>query len=224
MPARAHFLSTTPVFVVADLQRALRFYREVLGFGEPSVWGEPPCFAMLHRDGFELMLSLGEQGHGRPDRQGGVFDAYVRVDDADREAAAVVAAGGSLAKGPTDTFYRMREIEVLDPDGHRWCFAHDLTRRVESFAGVLDVGPAKLRLVLRITTDADGNATARLDSPDQNVSNLVVDRLQRTDAGMEFALTAIGAAFTGTFDESGDTVSGTWKQGGRAWPLVMARQ
>ena len=45
MTSRARVLSSTPLFVVADLQRSLQFYRQVLGFGEPSVWGEPPCFA-----------------------------------------------------------------------------------------------------------------------------------------------------------------------------------
>ena len=50
MSSRPRVLSTTPLLVVADLQRSLGFYCQKLGFGEPSVWGEPPCFAMLHRD------------------------------------------------------------------------------------------------------------------------------------------------------------------------------
>jgi catechol 2,3-dioxygenase-like lactoylglutathione lyase family enzyme len=127
MPARSAVLATTPLLVVSDLQRAIRFARDVLGFGEPSVWGEPPCFAMLQRGQFELMLSLAA-GEGRPRPNGnGVWDVYVRVQDVAAEVAAIKAAGGELDKGPTDTFYAMREVEVVDPDGHRWCFAQDVS-------------------------------------------------------------------------------------------------
>ena len=50
--------ATTPLFVVANLQRSLDFYTQKLGFGAPGVWGEPPGFALVRRDGFTLMLSL----------------------------------------------------------------------------------------------------------------------------------------------------------------------
>jgi uncharacterized glyoxalase superfamily protein PhnB len=52
---------------------------------------------------------------------------YVRVDDVAAELWALAAAGVAIDKGPTDLFYQMREIEVLDPDGHRICFAQDIS-------------------------------------------------------------------------------------------------
>ncbi len=49
-------------------------------------------------------------------------------------------------KGPTDTFYGMREIGVVDPDGHRVCLAQDVggdpLATAESWPGLLDVGSA----------------------------------------------------------------------------------
>ena len=53
--------SIIPLLKVHDLQRAIRFYCDVLGFREPSMWGDPPCFAMLNRNGLDLMLSLAEK-------------------------------------------------------------------------------------------------------------------------------------------------------------------
>jgi predicted enzyme related to lactoylglutathione lyase len=83
---------------------------------------------MLHRDGFELMLSLAEKpGQVKPHGPHGVWDVYLRVADVATEAEALRAAGGALDKGPTDMFYEMREIECLDPDGHRICLAQDLS-------------------------------------------------------------------------------------------------
>ena len=124
MPTRARVLSTTTLLIVADLPRSLDFYAR-LGFGKPSVHGEPPCFAMLFRDGFELMLSTGETP--RPNGACGVWDMYVRVDDVAGEQHALAAADVAIAKGPTDMFDQMREIEVVDPDGHRICFGQDIS-------------------------------------------------------------------------------------------------
>ena len=126
MPTRARVLSTTTLLIVTDLPRSLAFY-DKLGFGKPSLHGEPPCFAMLCRDGFELMLSAGEGQTPRPNGASGVWDMYVRVDDVARELWALAAAGVAVDKEPTDTFYQMREIEVVDPDGHRVCFGQDIS-------------------------------------------------------------------------------------------------
>src|SRR5262245_36410931 len=126
MAPRTRVLTSTPVLVVSDLKRSIDFYVKQLGFEEPSVWGDPPCFAMLNRNGFELMLSLVEsEGGVRPNGPTGVWDVYLRVDDVAAEQAALEAAGAKIEKGPVDTFYDMREIEVVDPDGHRWCFGQD---------------------------------------------------------------------------------------------------
>lgn len=223
MTSRARVLSSTPLFVVADLQRSLQFYRQVLGFGEPSVWGEPPCFAMLCRDGFEVMLSVGE-GETRPTPNGpsGCWDAYLRITDVAAETAALAAAGAALAKGPTDTFYRMREIEIVDPDGYRWCLAQDLGRVEETFAGVLDLGSKQLPLVLRLARD-DGAWSGSLDSPDQKAFGMPIDTLARTAEKLQFRMAAIGASYEGAFDADGSAIRGTWSQGGRGWALVLRR-
>src|SRR4051794_7671179 len=123
---RPKVLTTTPLLVVSDLQRAIDFYCNKLGFGNPGVWGEPPCFAMMHRDGFELMLSLTE-GEAKPAPNGhGVWDVYIRVSDVGAEMAELEAAGVKIDKGPTTMPYGMKEIEILDPDGFRICVAENV--------------------------------------------------------------------------------------------------
>jgi catechol 2,3-dioxygenase-like lactoylglutathione lyase family enzyme len=113
---------------VSDLQRSVDFYAEKLGFVEPAIHGEPPCFAMMNRDGFDLMLALEEApGSVHPNGPGGTWDVYMRVLDVAAEIEALRAAGVRLDKGLVDTFYEMREIEILDPDGHRWCLGQDIS-------------------------------------------------------------------------------------------------
>jgi catechol 2,3-dioxygenase-like lactoylglutathione lyase family enzyme len=127
MPSHPRILTSTPLFVVSDLARSLAFY-ERLGFRANRTWGEPPCFAMPRRDGVELMLSLAEDpGRVRPNGPHGVWDVYLRVADLAAEKAALDAAGVAIARAPERTVYDMVEIEVLDPDGYRICFAQDTT-------------------------------------------------------------------------------------------------
>ena len=117
--SRPRVRATTACFVVADLQRSIAFY-EKLGFGEPGVWGEPPCFAMLNRDLFDIMLSLGEKpGQVRPNGPDKVWDLYIKVADLEAEVAALRAAGVVIEREPSRTEYGMIEAEVSDPDGHR---------------------------------------------------------------------------------------------------------
>jgi catechol 2,3-dioxygenase-like lactoylglutathione lyase family enzyme len=219
--------AVTPDLIVSDLQRSIDFYCGKLGFIEPNVWGEPPCFAMMNRDGFDLMLSLAEDpSHVRPNGPTGVWDIFLSITDVAAEMAALEAAGVPIAKGPTDTFYGMREIEVLDPDGHRLCLAQDLDnepqRIAEIWEGVLDLGTAKLRLVLKLAPSNEG-LTARLDSLDQNARDLVIDRIVHDGSALRFEMSAIGASYLGGFSDDETTLTGEWSQGGKTWPLVFRR-
>lgn len=124
---RPRVQATTPCLIVSDLNRSIAFYRDMLGFREPAVWGEPPSFGMLHRDGFDLMLTLTANAERvRPNGAIGVWDFYIKVEDADLEAEALRAAGVVLAREPEETEYGMTEIEVVDPDGYRICFGSDM--------------------------------------------------------------------------------------------------
>lgn len=224
MSSRPRVHTASPLFVVADLQRSLRFYREVLGFGEPSLHGEPPCFAMLCRDQIEIMLSVGEGDLApTPNGPAGCWDVYLRVDDLAAELAALAAAGCAPAKGPTETFYRMREIELVDPDGYRWCVAEDISRTVETFAGELDLGSRRLPLVLRLFTADYGQHGGELDSPAQGAHGLPLASVARDAGRLRFAMPSIGAGYDGAFGDGGQAIAGTWTQGGGSWPLVWRR-
>ena len=123
--ARDKVFATTTVLVVGDLARSIEFYGR-LGFVEPSTWADPPSFAMMNRDGFDLMLSCGTP---RPNHD--AWAMHLRVADLAAEEEALRAAGVAIDRGPTTTPYAMYEIEVGDPDGHRICFGQDIERRPE---------------------------------------------------------------------------------------------
>src|SRR2546430_1821352 len=123
---RPKALAVTPLFIVSDLQRSTDFYCQKLGFEEPAAWGEPPCFAMMHRDEFDLMLSLAVgDARAHPNGAHGVWDMYIKVADVEAEMRALGEAGVPIDRSPTTTEYEMKEIEIVDPDGYRICFGID---------------------------------------------------------------------------------------------------
>lgn len=219
--------AVTPLLVVSDLERAIDFYCGKLGFVEPDLHGDPPCFAIMNRDGFDLMLSLAEDpAQVKPNGPHGIWDLYISVADISAEMAALQAAGVPLDKGPTDTFYQMREIECLDPDGHRLCLAQNISQELwrvaETWEGVLYLAATKLRLVLKLAPSAD-RLMGRLDSPDQGVRNLPIDFVTRDGSSLRFEMKAINAVYQATISKDGKELSGEWSQSGRNWPLVFRR-
>ncbi len=130
--SRGRVFATTPLFMVADLNRSVRFYCEVLGFHNPGYWGEPPCFAIVNRDNFDLMLKLAASPDQiRPQGMFSEWDLHIRVSDVESERECITARGVKLASEMCVTEYGMKEIEVLDPDGYRICLGQDLDRRPE---------------------------------------------------------------------------------------------
>ena len=76
-----------PYFIVDDVVKSALWYRDTLGFGFNRLWGEPPCFVMVQRDGLVLMLSqLPVKGKMRPNHKvhpEACWDAYIWVNKVD---------------------------------------------------------------------------------------------------------------------------------------------
>jgi hypothetical protein len=89
--------------------------------------------------------------------------------------------------------------------------------------GTLDAGGSVLRVVLKVTKAADGDFTARLDSPDQGVSDLPIDGLTLKDGALRVELKRLNAGYTGTLSKDGAEIGGEWQQGGATWPLTFKR-
>jgi len=98
------------------------------------------------------------------------------------------------------------------------------TRGIEgSWEGVLDVGAAKLRIVLKISKEKDGSFAATLDSLDQNAMDLPVSSMTLEGDALRFEMKVIGGLYEGTLNKDRSEVSGTWRQGDQSWPLILKR-
>ena len=86
----------------------------------PTV-SDPPQFAICSRDGLAIMLRRVEAPEAiRPsESQGGTWDAFFWVDDADALHAELARHGATVVYGPLhQPAYDMREFAVRDCDGH----------------------------------------------------------------------------------------------------------
>lgn len=126
---RRNLIGIAPYFVVSDLAASLDYYCDVLGFVRPQLWGDPPTFAMPHRDGLILMLNQRESdAEIVPNRaKDGYWDAYVWVRDVDALSAEFERSGASFAYGLTvRQEYGNKEFAVTDPDGYLIAFGQDV--------------------------------------------------------------------------------------------------
>jgi predicted enzyme related to lactoylglutathione lyase len=130
--AKADRWRVAPYFIVDDVVTTANYYRDVLGFSYERFWGEPACFAMVFRSGLVIMLSQFEQvGVMRPNRtvdpEGGAWDAYVWIGDADALHAEFKGKGAEIVRPPKDQMYGCRDFEIDDCNGYRLCFGQDVS-------------------------------------------------------------------------------------------------
>ena len=91
-----------------------------------------------------------------------------------------------------------------------------------NWMGTLDVGAAKLRLVLHVTQSPAG-MTATMDSIDQGANGMKIDAITFTGNAVHFELHMIQGSYDGAMKADGSEISGQWKQGGAELPLTFKR-
>lgn len=110
-------LRVFPVFAVRDLDEALKFYVERLGFVVAWKWGEP-----VHRAGValgEIEIQLDSVSAGTS----GSSVVYVHMDDVGAYYEACRARGVVFADELGDRPWAMRDFRLVDPSGNRLGFA-----------------------------------------------------------------------------------------------------
>jgi catechol 2,3-dioxygenase-like lactoylglutathione lyase family enzyme len=107
---------------VAELERALRFYRDVLGFTVSFTNGDPASFAIIHQGGAQLHLVV------QPGKAGSSH-AHMMVDDLDAVHERLVAAGATVRQPPKVQEWGLRDIVIADPDGNTFEIAEPAGER-----------------------------------------------------------------------------------------------
>src|SRR4030066_1104390 len=89
--------------------------------------------------------------------------------------------------------------------------------------GKLKVPGVELRIVCKISKNPDGSLTATLDSPDQGVTGIAVEKVMVKDNTLYLEINSVGGIFEGKISSDFLTIEGQWKQSGQTLPLTVKR-
>jgi len=125
-----------PLLQVFDMPSSIRFYRDVLGFevdsASKALSNNPDDvnWAMLKLNGATLMLNTAYEPESRPpkpdpSRIAAHSDSslYFGCPDVDKAYQQLRARGIDLEE-PRVTWYGMKQLNFMDPDGYHLCFQH----------------------------------------------------------------------------------------------------
>ncbi|HZP59764.1 MAG TPA: VOC family protein [Opitutaceae bacterium] len=112
-----------PVLQVADVDAALKHYKEVLGFSEEFRVGD---YAGVKLG--KIALHLSKHAPGEYAKPVGGSVAYVFCDEIDGYFREVKQKGATIKYPPRDMPYGMREFMLEDLDGHHLAFGCDLKK------------------------------------------------------------------------------------------------
>lgn len=125
-------LAAYPQLFVADVKRAAEFYKTKLGFAVVYLYGEPPFYAMVERDGIGLNLRCAartdlERLAEMRERES-YLSANIPVNGVKTLFLAFQRAGVSFAQSLKEQPWGATDFILRDPDGNLICFASAIER------------------------------------------------------------------------------------------------
>lgn len=117
----AKLVGSAPVLLVRDILASAAYFRDRLGFSYDRLWGDPPDFCMVHRDGLVVMLSQAPVDATLvPHWQivDKMWDIYFWVDDAEALYHELQASGALIDYHLGIKPYGVKEFGVQDLDDH----------------------------------------------------------------------------------------------------------
>ena len=125
----SNFMQITPFMHVDDVDRAVAFFTDILGF---KIGLRFEDYAYIHREnvGFRMLQNRGTDGAPPGNRR---FAYYIDVRDVDALYAELKPKLDTLptrdVHGPADKPYGQRELLVLAPDGNLIAFGQAIAKR-----------------------------------------------------------------------------------------------
>lgn len=126
---RSKITGSAPILLVKDVEAAANYYRDKVGFSYDKLWGNPPDFCILYRDGFGLMLSqVDDPKHIKPHYKvvDNMWNIYFWVDDATKLYKEMKDSGAIIDYSLGEKVYGCLEFGIQDLDGYDIAFGQVL--------------------------------------------------------------------------------------------------
>ncbi len=123
--SKATLLAAEPQLFVADVEASCEFYTKKLGFAVAFMYGDPPFYAQVFRDGARLNLRCLDEPASNPelrDREH-LLSATITLEDAEPLFLEFQTAGVAFHQELKSEPWGARTFIVGDPDGNLILFA-----------------------------------------------------------------------------------------------------
>ncbi len=138
--------------------------------------------------------------------------------------AFLTACGSTPPPAPASAPPTTASLPPALPDAGAPAAASEVKPGTELWEGALSVGQGlKLRLLLHITTAADGTRTATCDSLDQGAIGIPVEKVTRDRTTLAFTMDKVGAEYVGKMNDAETSAAGTFKQHGAELSLTLVK-
>lgn len=120
------FKDAVPVVSTSDVRATIDYYIRVLGFREHFVFGDPPVYAGVERDGVLLYVAHDPRMAALLQSSGLHPDIFLWVQDVDGMFEEHRQRGAKIIEGISDRPWDARQYVIEDPNGYRLKIAEPL--------------------------------------------------------------------------------------------------
>lgn len=114
-------IGIAPQLVVTDVKKTTEYYKTILGFTILGLVGDPPVYAMVERDGFQVHFAKSDTQDIKTnkDYRSISYDFIIWVPEIDAFFEELTSKNVSILEGIVKRPYGSREFVIEDCDGHK---------------------------------------------------------------------------------------------------------
>lgn len=118
---KTKLIGIAPQLVVNDVKKTAEYYRDVLGFTIIGLVSDPPVYAMVERDGYQVHFAKSETQHIKTnkDYRSISHDFIIWVPEIDDFFDELKSKNAKITEGIVKRTYGSREFVIEDCDGHK---------------------------------------------------------------------------------------------------------
>lgn len=123
---RVKYQNAVPVIATDDVRSAVAYYTNVLGFSEHFLFGDPPVYAGVERDGVLLYITLDAKLASALKSSDQHPDVFLWVQDVDKAFEEHKRRGARIFEDISDRAWDARQYVIEDPNGYHLKIAESL--------------------------------------------------------------------------------------------------
>lgn len=118
---KAKLTGIAPQLIVRDVVRTAEYYRDILGFSIIGYFLDPPVYAMVERDGFQVHFGKADEKEIKTNEhfRKVAYDFIIWVPEIDKFFEEIKSRNAEITEGIVKRVYGSREFVIRDCDGHK---------------------------------------------------------------------------------------------------------